>query len=58
MQLIHSGKKRNTGFSFVHINERDYLEEKGVDGRIILKWMLLGREVLVQDRVYPVDCSE
>jgi hypothetical protein len=34
------------------------LEEKGVDGRLILKWMLIGWEVLVQVRVYTVDCGE
>jgi hypothetical protein len=42
MQLIRREKKRNTGFSYVNLKERDYLEEKGVDGRLILKWMLIG----------------
>jgi len=54
---MHRGKKNSTGFSFVNLKERDYFEEKGVDGRIILKLMLIGREILVQDRIYPVDCS-
>jgi len=58
MQLIHKEKNKSTEFSFVNLKERDYLEEKGVDGRIILKWMLIGREFQVQGRVYPLDCSE
>jgi hypothetical protein len=58
MQLIHREKNRNTEFSYVYFKERYYLEERGVDGRIILKWMLIVWEVLVQDKVYPVDCSE
>jgi hypothetical protein len=40
--MIHGGKKRSTRFSCVHLIERDHLEEKGVDGRKILKWMLIG----------------
>ena len=58
MQLMHRGKKRNTEFSLVNLKERNYLEEKGVEGMIILKCMLIGRNVLVQDRVYLVDCSK
>jgi hypothetical protein len=42
MQLIHREKCRNTGISYVKLKERDYLEYKGVDGRIILKRMLIG----------------
>jgi len=41
IQLIHREKNRNIGFSYVNLKERDYLEEKSVDGRIILKWMLI-----------------
>jgi len=55
---MHRGKKRNTEFSLVNLKERNYLEEKGVEGMIILKCMLIGRNVLVQDRVYLVDCSK
>jgi hypothetical protein len=39
MQLLHREKNRNTGFSYISLRERDYFEEEGVDGRIILKWM-------------------
>jgi hypothetical protein len=28
----------HTRFSWEHLRERDYLEDPGVDGRIILKW--------------------
>jgi len=31
------GEEMHTGFWWVNINNRDYLEEPGVDGRTILK---------------------
>jgi hypothetical protein len=30
----------HTGFWWVNIKERDHLEDPGVDGRIILRWIL------------------
>jgi hypothetical protein len=29
----------HTGFWWGHLSERDHLEEPGLDGRIILKWV-------------------
>jgi len=31
--------KAHTGFWWGNLNERDRLEEPGVDGRIILRWV-------------------
>ena len=34
-----------TGFWWGNLRERDHLEDKGVDGRIILRWILRTRNV-------------
>jgi len=34
------GKNKKTGFWYGNPRERDHLEDVGVDGRIILRWIL------------------
>jgi len=41
-QVSHMGEVRgevNTGFWSGNLRERDHLEDTGVDGRILLKWI-------------------
>jgi hypothetical protein len=39
--LAHIGRGEvHTGFWWVKLKERDYLEDLVVDGRMILKWVL------------------
>jgi hypothetical protein len=35
----YGGEGANTGFWWGHMRERDHLENPGVDGRIILRWI-------------------
>jgi hypothetical protein len=35
---MHGGEVK-TGFSLRNLKERDHLEDSGIDGRIILKWV-------------------
>jgi len=37
--------KVNTGFWWGNLRERDQLEDKGVDGRIILRWFFRKRDL-------------
>jgi len=41
-QVSHMGEARgevNTGFWSGNLRERDHLEDPGVDGRVLLKWI-------------------
>jgi len=41
-----------TGFWFGNLRERDHSEDTGIDGKIILKWILnwVGRDGLAEER--------
>ena len=39
MQHVWGRGKKHTGFWWGNLRERDHLEDLGVDGRIILRWV-------------------